>query len=188
MKKILFLSLLLIGLAAVASATPVTCSVLMAPNTTGASTTMCTVTAPTGFYISALTLTGSDDYTGYQSGNPTASFSGTLSLTPGFTTPLSSLTFCNVVTSGTNSVPCAILPNPDPASNTNTTITTFSLQLINAGNAVSGGVVTGDSIVLNLDWAVTEIPSTGVPEPSTLGLTGSALLGLSFLIRKRSRQ
>ena len=185
MKKLLLISLVLIGIAGLASATPVQCSVLMSPNATGASTSLCTITAPGGFYISSLTLTGTDDYTGYQNGNPTVSFGGTLSPSVAITTPLSAPTFCNVVTNVTNSTPCSILPNPNPGANTNTAITTYSLQLTNAFNTVAGGSVTGASIVLNLDYGVTLIPQTGTPEPATLGLMGGALLGLGFLARRK---
>jgi PEP-CTERM motif len=189
-KNLILLSLVSIGLAASAAATQVQCSVLLTPNESGASTDPCTVVAPVGFYISSLTLTGSDDYTGYQSNNPVVSFGGTLSPSAALTTPLVAPTFCNVVTSGTNSVPCSILPNPDLGSNTNPAITSFSLQLTNISNTVTSGTITGASIVLDLDYGVTQIPEvvpTGVvPEPSTLGLLGGALVGVGFFARKKS--
>jgi len=158
----------------------------MSPNTSGNSTSLCTVTAASGFYISALTLTGTDDYTGFGSGSPSVTFAGNVSQTGGLTTPFTDPTFCTVVTSGTNSTPCGFTTNPTTTVlNSNQAITTYSLQLINVSNTVSGGVITGDSIVLNLDYAVTALPSGGVPEPATLGLMGGALLGLGFFARKK---
>jgi hypothetical protein len=191
MKKLVLLSLVLIGLAALAAATPVQCSVLMTPNETGASTDLCTVTAPAGFYISSLTLTGMDDYAGYQNNNPVVSFSGTLSPSAALTTPLGAPTFCDVVTSGINGVACEILPNPNPGSNTNPAITTFSLQLTNISNTVTNGTITGATVVLNLDYGVAQIPgvvpTAVISEPSTFGLVGGALLSVSFLARKKSK-
>ena len=190
MKTLVLLSLVLIGFAASAAASPVQCSVLLTPNETGASTDLCTVTAPAGFYISSLTLTGTDDYTGYQNNNPVVSFDGRLSPSAALAKPLGASTFCDVVTLDANSVPCAILPNPIPGSNTNPDITSFSLQLVNISNTVTNGTVTGASIVLNLDYEVAQIPEvvpTGViPEPSTLGLLGCALVGVGLFARKKS--
>jgi hypothetical protein len=188
LKKLLFISLVLIGIASLASATPVTCAVLMSPNTGGGSTSVCTVTADAGFYISSLTLSGTDDYTGYQSGSPTVSFGGTISQTAGLDTPFTNPTFCNVITVGVNSVSCGITVNPTATvTNTNQAITTYSLQLINIVNSVAGGSVTGASIVLNLDYGQTQIPTGGVPEPATLGLMGSALMGLGLLARRKKK-
>jgi hypothetical protein len=191
MKTLVLLSLVLMGFAASAAATPVQCSVLLTPNETGASTDLCTVTAPVGFYINSITLTGTGDFTGYQNGNPVVSFEGTFSTSAVLTGPLGSPTFCDVVTSGTNSIPCSILPNPDSGSNTNPAITTFSFQLTNVGNSVTNGTITGASIVLDLDYGVTPIPGAvppgAVSEPSTLGLVGGALLGVCFLARKKSK-
>ena len=190
MKKLLLISLGLIGIAGLASATPVQCSVLMSPNNvTGASTSLCTITADSGFYISSLTLTGTDDYTGYGSGTPTVTFAGSLSQTGGLDTPFSVPTFCAVNTSGTNnSIPCPFTSNPTTTvTNTNMAVTTYSLQLVNVFNTVTGGVVTGDSIVLNLDYGETLIPQTGTPEPATLGLMGGALMGLGLLARRKKK-
>ena len=186
MKRLLFISLFLIGIAGLASATPVQCSILMSPGQTGASTSVCTVTAPGGSYISALTLTGTDDYTGYGSGTPTVSFVGNVSQTAGLDTPFTDPTFCDVVTVGTSHSNCSFITNPTTTvTNTNQSITTYSLQLINVGNTVLGGVVAGDSIVLNLDYATSTIPAGSVPEPATLGLMGSALMGLGLLARRK---
>jgi hypothetical protein len=188
MKKLVLLSLVLIAVAGLASASAATCSVLMNPNTSGNNSSICTINVITlGDYISSLTLTGTDDYTGLQDPltSPIVSFTGTLSPSAALTTPFGAPTFCNVTTSGANSVACAILPNPNPASNTDTSITSFSLQLTNAGNTVVGGAVTGASIVLHLDFAESPIPQTETPEPATFGMMGGALVGLGLLSRRK---
>ena len=118
-------------------------------------------------------------------GNPTVIFSGTLSPSAVLTTPFAPLIFCNVVTSGTNSVPCAVLPDPDLATNADTTLTTFSLQLTNPGNKVLGAVA-GDSIVLNLNYAETAIPPTvPTPESSTFGLMSIGIMGIILFSTKK---
>ncbi len=82
MKKLFLISLFLIAVAGLASATPVTCAVLMVPNTTGNTGSTCSVTPDPGFFISSLTLTGMDDYTGLQTstgpGVPIITYGATL--------------------------------------------------------------------------------------------------------------
>ena len=102
MKRLVLLSLVLIGFAAVTAATPVQCSVLLTPNEAGASTDP-SVAAPIGFYISSLTLSGTDEFAGYRNNNPIVSFGGMLSLSTVLATPLGAPTFCDVVTSGVSS-------------------------------------------------------------------------------------
>src|SRR5271165_1991063 len=170
MKKLLLVSLLWIGLAGVAHANPATCFVLMLANTSGNTGTDCTVTPDPGFFISTLTLTGTDDYTGHLDGNPVVSFGATLDQT---TTVFSIPAFCDVTTSAGNSVPCffGVLP-----ANTVTglDLSTYTVHLINASNTVTGGDVVGDSILLFLGFGETKIPVTPpVPEPASLLLLAS---------------
>jgi len=182
MKKLILLSLAAIGIASVASATPVNCEVLMAANTMGGSSNTCTVTPDPGDFISSLTLTGADDYTGFLTGNPVVAFSATLvQSSPVFSAP----TFCSATTSGVNSVSCAITVSPSTVTGLDIT-TPYSLNLINAANTVTGGGVTGASITLALSFTESPITSS-TPEPATLGLTGMALLGVGFLARRKGK-
>src|SRR5579871_6504066 len=131
MKKLILLSLAAIGIASVASATPVNCEVLMAANTSGGSSNTCTVAPDPGDFISSLTLTGADDYTGYLTGNPVVAFSATLIQSSSI---FSAPTFCNATTSGVNSVSCAITVNPTSTITGLDITTPYSLNLINASN------------------------------------------------------
>jgi hypothetical protein len=154
----------------------------MGPNTTGNATTTCSATPDAGFFISSLTLTVTDDYTGFQSGSPTVNYGGTVTQSsPVF----GSITFCQVNTSGSNSVPCAATVNGG-ATITGLDLGGYTFQLTSVANTVTNGVVTGDSIVVTLNYGETLIPG-GVPEPTTLSLVGGALLGLGFLGRRKKK-
>ena len=188
----LVLALALISLAGSAHADtppgPVQCSVTMTPNSSNNSTDICAVSVGPGLYISALSLTGIDDYVGFESGSPRVSFSGTLEMSPGLTAPLSPLTLCTVNTSSTNSVPCSILPNPDNVENTNQALNSVALQLVDVSNAVTGGAVEGAQVVLTLRYFVTPISIVPTPEPSSLGLMASGLVGIGLLAWRRKKQ
>jgi hypothetical protein len=180
MKKLILISAFLMGIAGLANATPVMCSVLMGANTTANTGSTCTVTPDAGFFISALTLTATDDYTGVQSGTPTVSFSATLSQS----TSIFGATYCNVLTGGTGSIPCVVTILP-ASTVSGLNLPTYSVHLTNASNFVTGGAVTGASIVLELNWGETLIPVTGTPEPATLGLMSGGLLFLGLLARRK---
>lgn len=157
------------------------CAVLMPANTSGSTGSTCTVNPDAGFYISSLTLTATDDYSGLQSGNPVVQFGASLNQSSGV---FSSIVYCDVTTGLTGSDPCSagVLP-ANTVSGLN--LSTYSVNLFNGINTVTGGVVTGASIVLSLNYGETLIPLTGTPEPATLGLLGGALLGLGFLARRK---
>ena len=183
MKKLFLISLFLIAIAGLASATPVTCAVLMVPNTTGNTGSTCSVTPDPGFYISSLTLTGMDDYTGLQTstgpGVPVITYGATLTQS----SSVFGATYCNVTTGTTASNPCPISISPSTTV-TGLDLSHYTVQLTSAYNSVTGDSVTGASITLALSYAETQIPA-GVPEPSTIGLVGGALLGLGSLRLKR---
>jgi hypothetical protein len=185
MKKLFLIAISLVALAGLAGATPINCGgPLMNPNSGPVDGPVCTATAPGGFFISALTLTSTDDYTGYISGNPTVSYTIGFDQNPGFAAINGTGIGCQVTTTGSpaHSVPC---------SNTPQTINgnfggSATVQL-NASNTVANGVVTGASVVYTLDYAVTQIQTSGTPEPATLGMMGSALVGLGFLARRKKK-
>jgi hypothetical protein len=178
MKKLVLISLFLVGIVGLVNATPITCAVLMTGNTSGYTGSTCTVNPDPGFFISSLTLTGTDDYTGLQSGSPVVTYSGTLNQS---STVFTGLTFCAVDTGTTGSIPCSdgVLPANTVSG---LDLSTYSVNLTSAGNVVAGGVVTGASIVLDLNYGET---LNRTPEPATLGLTSAALLGLALLARRK---
>ena len=186
MKKLLLLSLFLIAIAGLASATPVSCGVLMAPNSSSILlNSTCTVNPDPGYFISTLTLTAKDDYTG-GTGNPTVDYAGTLFQdTVVYDTP----TFCTVTTIGGVRNPCDVTINP-ASTVTGLNLSTYSVNLDTASNVVSGTAgdsISGASIQLFLDYAETLSPTDTAPEPATLGLMGSALLGLGLAARKMKK-
>jgi hypothetical protein len=186
MKKLLLIAFSLVVLAGLAGATPINCGgALMNPNSGPVIGPACTALAPGGFFISALTLTSTDDYTGYVSGTPPfPSVAYTIGFTqnPGFAAINGTGTGCTVTTAGSpaSSVPCANTPQT-----INGNFGGSATVQLNASNLVTGGTVTGASVVYTLDYAVTQIVQTGTPEPATLGLMGTALLGLGFLARRK---
>jgi hypothetical protein len=183
MKKVLLPLLVSVGVMGVASATPVTCSILMGPNSsTVFLSSTCSVTPDPGFFINSLTLTGTDDYTGYMGGSPTVNFNSvTLNQSSAV---FSGAVYCAVTTSGSNSQPCAITVLP---ANTVTglNLSAYSIGISGATNVVSGGAVAGASIVLDLDFGETRNPISTVAEPATLGSVGGVLIGLAVWYRRR---
>ncbi len=141
MKKLLWLSLILVAFTSLASATSVNCGNLFNGNKNtnifsagqfvlgGA----CSIDAGAGNYITTLTLTGTDDYTGYSSGNPTVNFTALLDETTVIFG--GSETYCAVTTTGTNSNPCNTTPNPNIKVNANTALQTYSFSVDNLSTA-----------------------------------------------------
>jgi hypothetical protein len=181
MKKLLVLSLLLVALASLASATPVMCGILMKGDSSATvASSACTVNPDPGFFISSLTLAATDDYTGLLIGSPVVSYAATLIQSdPVFAGAI----FCDVGTGIFGSQPCAatILP---ASIKTNLNLSTYTVGLINGSNTVKGGSIVGASIVLAVDFRETMIPT---PEPTTRGVLGTALLGLGLLACKKKR-
>jgi len=152
----------------------------MASNSTGSTSSTCSATPDAGEQLTSITITITDDYTGWQSGNPVVSYSGTLTQSSAvFSAP----TFCNVATNVNVSIPCAVTINPS-ATVSGLALPSYTIQITNAGNAVTGGAVTGASEVMTI--TATEAPIGGsAPEPATFAMLGAGLLGLGFIARKR---
>ncbi|MGD0302996.1 MAG: hypothetical protein ABSE86_38495 [Bryobacteraceae bacterium] len=182
MKKLVFTALFLTGIAQLANASPIDCSILMSPNSSVILlTNTCTINPDPGFFISSLTLTAADDYTGLQSGSPVVSYDATLDQSaPVFT----SIEYCDVTSGVSGSIPCN---SPVFPANTVTglDLSTYSIHLIDGSNIVTGGTVTGTSIVLTLNYGETLIPPGTVPEPVTIGLMSGFLLILGVLARRK---
>jgi hypothetical protein len=182
LKKLLLISLALVAIAGLAGATPVSCGVVMAPHSSLiVLSSSCTVTADPGFFISSLTLTGADSFTG-GSGLPIVNFTGTLSDSNGiFSIP----SFCPVSSdASSNSINCSLTESPSfTVSGLNLSSETISISA--ASNTEIQGSVSAASISLLLDFGQTQIPTGSAPEPATLGLMGSALVGLGLLVRRK---
>jgi len=174
-----------VAIAGVVGATPVMCDVVILPNSSIIlASTSCTINPDPGFYISSLTLTGYDSFSG-GSALPIVDFGGTLVQStdplPVFMIP----TFCPVMSdSGSNSINCNFTVQP---ANTVTGLhlSTYTVGLSAASNTVTQGSISAATINLILNYGETMIPLTGTPEPATLGLLGGALLGLGFLARRK---
>jgi PEP-CTERM motif len=181
MKKILTLCIFMIAIAGVVGATPVMCDVVIQPNTSNiVLSDTCTVNPDPGFYISTLTLSGYDSFTG-GARLPIVDFTGTLSQT---TAVFSIPSFCEVSSDiFSDSVNCnfTVLPASTQAVN----LSTYTVGISAASNTELRGTISAASINLILDFAETEIPVTGAPEPATLGLLGAGLLGFGIIARKK---
>jgi hypothetical protein len=184
MKKLLLTSLFLIATAGLASATPVICDVVMQPDSSNiVLSSSCTINPDPGFYISSLTLTGFDSFTG-GIGLPIVDFTGALSQSDNvFNIP----SFCQVTSDpGDNSINCNFTVLP---SNTVTglDLSTYTVDISSASNTEVQGSIAAASITLIMDYAETFSPATsgGVPEPYTIGLMSGGLLGLAILARRK---
>jgi hypothetical protein len=179
MKRRLFqLGLLTVFSGALASAAIIVsspCSVLQGANQGSSSaSSICSVTADPGFFLNSITITVTSDYTGFQSGTPTATLVYSYAQnTPGFGAIPNGV----VTTSGTNSVP---VQNSNQTVNGNfggSATVQFAIT-----NSVAGGSVTGVSGVMTISATET---ASAVPEPATMMLFGSGLIGLAVFNRRR---
>jgi hypothetical protein len=182
MKKLFLTALFLIGLAQLASATPVLCDVVMAPNSSNiVLSSSCTVNPDPGFFISTLTLTGFDSFTG-GAALPIVNFTGTISQSANvFSIPA----FCQVTSdAGSNSVNCPLTVEP---ANTFTglDLSTYTVSIGSASNSEVQGSIAAASISLELNYGETQIPAGSVPEPYYMGLVSVGLLGLGILARRK---
>jgi hypothetical protein len=186
MKKLIFASLFLIAIAGLASATPIMCDVVIQPNSSNiVLSSSCTVNPDPGFFISSLTLTGFDSFTG-GSALPIVDFTGAISQTDNvFSIP----NFCQVTSdSGSNSINCNLTVEP---ANTVTglDLSTYTVAVTSASNTEVQGTVSAASINLVLNYGETEIRGGSVPEPYTIGLMSGALLVLGLLSwRKKTKE
>jgi len=186
MKKLVLTALFLIAIAGLASATPIMCDAVMAPNSSIiVLSSSCTVDPDPGFFISSLTLTGFDSFTG-GAALPIVDFTGALSQSTNvFNIP----NFCQVTSdSGSNSVDCALTVEP---ANTVTSLdlASYTVAISSASNSEVQGTVAAASISLELNYGETLSPTGSVPEPYTIGLMSAGLLALGLLSwRKKTKE
>ncbi len=181
MKKLFLTAIFLIGIAQLASATPIMCDAVMAPNSsTIVLNSSCTVNPDPGFFISSLTLTGFDSFTG-GAALPIVNFTGTISQSASvFSIP----SFCQVTSdAASNSIDCPLTVQPS-STVSSLDLSTYTVSIGSASNTEIQGIVAAASISLVLNYGETQIPST-VPEPYTLGLVSGGLLGLGILARRK---
>jgi PEP-CTERM motif-containing protein len=181
MKKSFLTAIFLIGIAQLASATPIMCDVVMQPNSSNiVLSSNCTVNPDPGFFISSLTLTGFDSFTGGVA-LPIVDFTGAISQSSSvFSIP----SFCQVTSdAGNNSIDCPLTVQPS-STFTGLDLSTYTVSVSSASNTEVQGSVAAASITLALNYGETQIPST-VPEPYTLGLMTGGLLGLGILARRK---
>ena len=63
--------------------------------------------------------------------------------------------------------------------------TKSSITISGGGNNIQANVNTAATMQAEIDYTYTSVPSTGTPEPTTMLLFSSALLGLGFIGRKK---
>jgi hypothetical protein len=181
-KKLFLTVFFLIGIAQLASATPVMCDVVMAPNSSLiVLSNSCTVDPDPGFFISSLTLTGFDSFTGGVA-SPIVNFTGGISQS---TSVFSIPAFCQVTSdAGNNSIDCPLSVLPS-STFTGLDLSTYTVSIASASNTEVQGTIAAASITLDLDYGETKIPASTTPEPSTIGLVSAGLLGLGMLARRK---
>jgi PEP-CTERM motif len=206
MKNTLLLSLSLAALSTLASAATVSCTVTPAGIVTGYSTstadingsfvntgarvtqggtlastavfTCPTITVAAGSTIQNYQVLATGDYTG----GPFGTTSGT-SVTMGYLVNggLVSGASQTLIVSGGNSSNNVVPPTPFQLGATQGGVTTANGFTVSLSSQVTAGTVGASTAQVVLSYTV----QSGTPEPATLGLVGSALVGLGFLARKR---
>ncbi len=205
MKKVLLLSVLSCAFAAFASAATISCTVSasgsLTPYTTGdgpntgfsiaagnsggdiAGAIACpSIDAGLGNIITSWGIQATGDYTG----GPFGTTSGTtVSMTYTVVGGLNNIQSQLLLVSGGNSsngfvpgTPFTLGPTQNPGTQTVNAFTVTINSLLSAGGPV--GASTGQ-VVINYETR----PVSDTPEPATLGLMGSALLGLGFFGRRK---
>ena len=199
MNKTLLLSLSLAAFAGLASAATINCIIVPTGNGTASGNTFLInsgnsapgtlnglvscpgIDAGAGNIINSYQIIGTGDYTG----GPIGTTTGTqvVLLYTGGAGPVSGATVTETVTGGNNSSGFnpATPFNFGAAQNPGTQ--TIAGQSINVSSTVTSGSVGASSGQFAINYTTQAVG--GVPEPATLGLMGSALLGLGFLARRK---
>jgi hypothetical protein len=201
MKKTLLLSLFIAAFAGLASATTVICTVTGGTvlvsqqggtafsinggsgTSTGGSTGIIScpaITADPGFTINSYQVIATADFTSSIS-------------TPIPTTVTMLYTLVGGSQNGATSPLVTVTNGPGIGSNGSNPVSPFAVGAnltgnqaaftVNVTSTVTAGSPAASSGSVGISY--TEVAVTGVPEPATLGLMGSALLGLGFLARRK---
>jgi len=198
MKRVLVLIigiLFLAGLASAISVGPTECTVAgntggwsgaQGANSGSASFSCGGFTAPTGTYIDLVTLTVTNSYTGGASGGNSFTFTWSNGVSAFSNTDTASGGIGSTLYTGNPTSPSSQFSSQtnlvDPISGTSTgSFAGFTESLSVAGGTLSGnGHLFGD-VTVTYDY----LPSSTTPEPGTLAMIGSGLLGFGMLLRKR---
>ena len=190
MKRIILVALSIFALASLASASSITinCGVIAAfANGNGSSSTTCALFDPINGTLSAVHVDTLSSFTGGGPFTNTVQVSYTLPGGAGNPAPASTWTVNPILTSNTfsgSSSGGAVPGASDLTSAVAPYIGAVGTFGINVTSALGFGFVTSSSMSASVTYTYsTQAP--GVPEPATLGLMGSALLGLGFLARRK---
>ena len=185
MKKILYLAFLTIGVASFARATTITvaCPTAGGTGAAGTSTTTCLSAAgpAVGSILSSISLSFKFDADfGFGAGSVNETFdtlpAGNGDIFGGlFDHPTNQL----VTDVGRPVTGSFVILNPTAAQ------VAASLGGLQIQSGWNGGTGSFNNAALDFQVDVVYTPATGVPEPTTLGLVGSALIGLGFLARRK---
>jgi PEP-CTERM motif len=207
MKKTLFLSLSFAALSTLATASVVSCTVTPVGTITGYSTSTAdingsfvntgasvaagnsagsqlafscpTLDAGAGSIITGYSLLGQNSYTG----GPFGTTSGT-QVTLSYLVnggPFTGATQSSIVTGGNAA-------NPTGAFQIGSTVggnQSYGGFTVSLNSLVNSGTVGASTAQVVLSYSTQSVITSGTPEPTTLGLVGSALVGIGFLVRRK---
>ncbi len=202
MKKLLLLSLSFSACGMLAQATTIACTVITGPGVTAAGNvakidaggplaTTAVFSCPgldagSGFNLTNVQLLGTGDYDGGPLG-VTSGISITevfnLSSGPFFGAADVSLTVTGGASSNATSIPVPF----QVGSTLNPGVETLAGFSVNLSSIVNSGTVAETSAQMVLSFDITPTTTSGTPEPATLGLMGSSLIGLGLLTRRRKK-